>query len=131
MLGVDPEALDEGRRPMFWMHPTQMLRAMKIRDNGQPLLRTPIEQPGRGIVSIKGFPVVTSGVCPSTDGASASVAAFGDAEAQAVGVRKEFTIEESGHAKWNTLQRTFRGVGRARTETLKATRFAVLKTAAV
>ncbi|HMJ65972.1 MAG TPA: phage major capsid protein, partial [Candidatus Binatia bacterium] len=130
MLAVDAEALDEGRRPMWWMHPTQMLRAMSIRVGGQSLLKTPVEQPGRGIVSIKGFPVVTSGVCPSTNTPGSKVAAFGDGDAQAVGVRKDFTLESSKHFKWNTLQRTFRGFGRARTETLAATRFAYLKTAA-
>lgn len=131
MLSVDAEALDEGRRPMWFAHQTQMLRMMKIRSGGQPLLTTPVEQPGRGIVSIKGFPLVTSGVCPSTDGASASVAAFGDADAQTVGVLKQFTIEASDDAKWTRLQRVFRGVARARTETIKSTRFAVLKLAAV
>jgi len=88
---------------------------LAIKDaNGRPIFLTANEAPSLGgIGTILGFPVTLVGAAPSTNSASAKVAAFGDPQSFAVGVRKDFEIATSDQFKWDTFQISFRGVGRA------------------
>ncbi len=122
------DAVVLSRPARWWMHPTLMAAAIGVKDdNGRPIFQTALESPqAGGLLNLFGYPVTPVGAAPSTNAASAKVAAFGDPRAFAVGVRKQFTIEESDHARWNTLQRSFRGHGRADAAGLKASALAVM-----
>lgn len=99
-----------GRPARWWMHPTLMAAAIGVQDsNGRPIFQTAMEAPAGGILNLFGFPVTMVGAAPSANAASAKVAVFGDPRAYAVGMRKQFTFEESDHAGWTTLERSFRG----------------------
>lgn len=95
VLTVSPEVLN--RKPMWWMHSQMLMRAALIRDkNGRPLFQTwqEVPQPG-SIGSILGHPVHPTAIAPTTDGASQPVAAFGDPEGQAVGIRSDLELATS------------------------------------
>lgn len=113
LTGVNPTVLE--RAPRWWMHPTLAAAAIGVQDsNGRPIFQTALEAPGGGgVLNLFGYPVSFVGALPSTNAASAKVAAFGDGNAMAVGVRRDFQFEASDHYAWNTWQRTFRGVARA------------------
>lgn len=107
-----------------------LMKAFSCKDASRaPLFKTPIEEPGRGLVSILGFPVTLAAAAPSVNAAGQRVIAFGDPRAQVVGIRLAFQFEDSGHFHWNQFQRTYRGIGRARTETRDNTGFAIIQTA--
>jgi HK97 family phage major capsid protein len=110
---VAPTVLSRAAR--WWIHPTMFARMLAIKDaNGRPIFLTANEAPSLGgIGTILGFPVTLVGAAPSTNSASAKVAAFGDPQSFAVGVRKDFEIATSDQFKWDTFQISFRGVGRA------------------
>lgn len=109
---VAPAVLQRGAR--WWMHPTTLARFIAIRDgNGRPIFLTANEAPSLGVGSILGFPVTLVGAAPSTNAAGSKVAAFGDPQSFAVGVRKDFELATSDQFKWDTFQISFRGVGRA------------------
>jgi len=57
--------------------------------------------------------VTLVGAAPSGNTAGSKVAAFGDPQSFAVGVRKDFELATSEEFKWDTFQISFRGVGRA------------------
>lgn len=125
LTGVDAVVL--GRPARWWMHPTLMAAAVGVKDdNGRPIFQTALESPGGGIMNLFGFPVTPVGAAPSANAASAKVAAFGDPRAYAVGVRKQFVLEQSDHHRWTTLERSFRGHGRADAVGLKASALAVM-----
>ncbi len=108
LTGVDAAVLQRAAR--WWIHPTLAAAAIGVQDlNGRPIFQTAMEAPGGGILNLFGFPVTLVGAAPSTNAASAKVAAFGDPRAYAVGMRKQFTFEASDHFRWNTLERSFRG----------------------
>jgi HK97 family phage major capsid protein len=117
LLTVDPIVLT---RPstMWCMHPQQIVRALAVKDkNGRPIFLTALEAPAAGSIgSILGYPVCPAYVAPSTNAAGSKIATFGDGQAQVVGVREDYSFEASDHHKWNTYQRSFRGVGRAGTK---------------
>ena len=123
---VDPAVLTRPAR--WWMHPTLAAASLGVKDdNGRPIFQTALEAPqSGGILNVFGFPVTMVGAAPSANAANAKVASFGDPRAYAVGVRKEFKIEESDHAKWSELQRSFRGHGRADAVGVKASALAVM-----
>jgi HK97 family phage major capsid protein len=127
---VDPIVIQRAAR--WWMHPTMLARTVLVRDKqGRSLFQTMLETPAPGgIGSILGYPVTLAFVAPNTDGANKQVAAFGDPRSQSVGVRRDFVFESSDHYHWNTLQRAFRGWGRAATINRSATGSAILTTAA-
>lgn len=127
---VDSVALTRGAK--WWLHQQMLARVGGIKDgNGRPLFQTALEAPSPGSIgSLNGFPVELTAVAPNTDGVSKSVAAFGDPQAYAVGVRRDFVFEASDQHKWDSLQRSFRGWGRAGTKGRRAGSLAILKTAA-
>lgn len=126
LLAVDPVVLQ--RQAKWWMHPQILVRLLSIKDgNGRPIFLTALEAPAAGnIGSILGYPVVPAFAAPSTNAASAKVAAFGDPNAMLIPLRRDYTFEASDHHKWNTLQRSFRGYGRAAVKLRSATGMAVL-----
>lgn len=125
LLTVDAAVLTRPAR--WWMHPTLAAAAMGVKDsNGRPIFQTALEAPGGGILNIFGFPVVMAGAAPSTNAINAKVAVFGDPRAFAVGMRKGFTFEESDHARWTTLERSFRGYCRFDAVGAKASALATL-----
>ena len=130
LLTVDPIVLT--RPAKWWLHPQILIRTMAIQDtNKRPLFQTALEAPSPGAIgSILGYPVIPGYIMPTTNTAGSKVAAFGDPEALVVGVRSDYTFESSDHHKWNTLQRSFRGWGRAGVKVRAATGGAYLKLAA-
>lgn len=108
---VDAAVLQRAAR--WWMHPSLMAAAIGVQDsNGRPIFQTALEAPAGGILNLFGFPVTMVGAAPATNAANARVAVFGDPRAYAVGLRKQFTFESSDHARWTTLERSFRGHAR-------------------
>lgn len=130
VLGVDAAVLS--RQARWWIHPQMLVRALAVKDsNGRSIFLTALEAPTvAGIGSIFGYPVTPGHICPSTNSASGKVAVFGDPNGQVVGIRQGFTVEASDHHKWDYLQRSFRGYGRAGTKIRKATAYGVLTLAA-
>jgi HK97 family phage major capsid protein len=126
LLTVDPIVLQ--RAAKWWMHPQILVRALSIKDsNGRPIFLTALEAPApRSIGTILGYPVVPAFKAPSTNSASAKVAVFGDPAGLVVGVRSDYVFEASDHARWTTLERSFRGWGRAGTKIRRALAFAML-----
>lgn len=111
----------------WWMHPHILTKFALIRDkNGRSIFQTALEVPSPTIGSIIGAPVVSVTAAPSTDAAGAKVAVFGEQNGFVVGIRQDFGFEASDHHKWNALQRSFRGYGRAGVKGRKATAFSVL-----
>ncbi|MCX6896323.1 MAG: phage major capsid protein [Verrucomicrobia bacterium] len=109
----------------WWMHPHILTKFALIRDkNGRSLFQTALDSPTIG--SIIGAPVVSVNAAPNTDAAGAKVAVFGEQNGFVVGIRQDFGFEASDHHKWNALQRSFRGYGRAGVKGRKATAFSVL-----
>jgi HK97 family phage major capsid protein len=127
---VDPIVLS--RKARWWIHPQLLAKVMLIKDlNGRPIFMNALEAPAfGGIGSILGYPVTMALAAPSTDAISSQVALFGDGNAQVVGMRSDYVFESSDQFAWNTLQRTFRGWGRAGTKNRKANAMAVLSTSA-
>lgn len=122
---VDAAVLERAAR--WWMHPTLMASAIGVQDtNGRPIFQTAMEAPAGGILNLFGFPVTMVGAAPSTNAASAKVAAFGDPRAYATTMRKQFTFEASDQARWTTLERSFRGHGRYDAVGVKASALAVM-----
>jgi HK97 family phage major capsid protein len=118
------------RRPRWWMHPTHLARALRIKEpGGAPMVKTILDQGGASLFSILGFPVELVAAAPSTNAAATKVAVFGEPGGYLVGIRQEWLVQDSGHYKWNTFQRTFRMFGRARAAMRDATAFIALKTA--
>jgi len=128
---VDPIVLK--RMAKFWIHPQIVARALAVKDgNGRPIFLTAIEAPSLGAVgSILGYPVVMAFAAPSANAANAKIAVFGDPNGNVVGVRTDFRFEGSDHHRWNTLERSFRGWGRAGTKIRRSQSFAVLTLPAV
>ena len=83
-----------------------------------------------GIGSIMGYPVSLCHAAPLTNTVNSNVAVFGDPAAQVVGMRTDFRFDSSDQFRWNTLERSFRGWGRAGVKIRRATGLAVLTLAA-
>jgi HK97 family phage major capsid protein len=120
------------RMAKWWMHPQILARALLVRDaNGRSIFLTALEAPAQGSIgSILGYGVTQVAAAPAVNAANKKVAAFGDPRGFAVGVRRSYVFEASDHHKWNALQRSFRGWGRAGTKGKRANAFAILTTAA-
>jgi len=137
LLAVSAEVLN--RKPKWWMHPQMVARLPLIRDNqGRAIFQTMLEAPVPGaIMSILGFPIHLTNIAPNTDGNGQAVAAFGDPEGQAVGIRSDLELATSadiGFPQNLMAYRTLMRAGvkmktQAASTTLKP--FAVLSTAAV
>jgi HK97 family phage major capsid protein len=126
LLTVDPIVLQRPAR--WWLHPQILVRMLSIKDsNGRPIFLTALEAPApRSLGTILGYPVTPALAAPSTNAASAKVAAFGDPAGLVVGARSDYVFEASDHHRWNTLERSFRGWGRAGTKIRRALAFSVL-----
>lgn len=113
LTGVDPVVLTRAAR--WWIHPTNIARAVGVKDdNKRPIFQTALEVPNPGsIMNLLGYPITPLLVGPSTDAASAAVAAFGDPNGYVVGVREDFEFAASDDFKFDHYQRAFRGVARA------------------
>jgi len=130
MLGVDVGVLARAAR--WWIHPFMLTRTLNIKDTtGRPIFLTIQERPAPNAMgSILGYPVTLVNNAPSANAVSSPVAAFGDGNAQAVGIRKQFTFDLSKEANFQENETAFRGIGRAGTVTRRAQGIAVLKTPA-
>lgn len=113
LLTVNPEVLL--RKPRWWIHPQNLVKAALVRDkNGRPIFQTWLEVPNPGSIgSILGYPVIQTAVAPSTDGASQTVAAFGDGDGQAVGIRQDMEFATSDDILFAQNMRAFRALMRA------------------
>lgn len=130
LLVVDPIVL--ARMAKWWMHPQVLVRMLGIKDgNERPIFLTATEAPSpKSIGTILGYPVVPCYAAPSTDTASQKMAVFGDPAGAVSGLRSDYVFESSDHARWTTLERSFRGWGRFGFKIRKATAFAVMTNAA-
>ena len=126
LLTVDPIVMN--RPAKWWMHPQILVRMLSIKDlNGRPIFLTAMEAPApKSIGTILGYPVVPCLAAPTTNSASQKVAVFGDPAGLVVGMRSDYAFDSSDHARWNTLERSFRGWGRAGTKIRRALAFAML-----
>ena len=113
LLTVSPQVLK--RRAVWWMHPQVLIRALAVRDkNGRPLFQTYTEAPTPGgIGNILGYPVKPVAVGPTTNTAGNPVAAFGDPDGQAVGLRQDIEFATSDDIKFAENMRAFRCLMRA------------------
>jgi HK97 family phage major capsid protein len=126
---VDAGVLSRPNR--WWMHPYILGKICLIKDaNGRPIFQTALEAPTVTLGSILGAPITPVAAMPSADTASSKVAAYGDPNGFVVGIREDFNFEASDHYKWNALQRSFRGYGRAGVVGRKAGAFGILTNAA-
>lgn len=131
MLTVNPQVLK--RKPKWWMHPQTLIRALSVKDkNGRPLFQTYTEAPmPGGIGNILGAPVTLVGAAPTTNAASAKVAAFGDPDGMAIGIRSDLEIATSDDIKFAENMRAFRTLMRAGVKLKTATASNTLKPIAV
>ena len=113
LLTVNPQVLK--RRPNWWMHPQMIARAVLIRDKmGRPIFQTWQEVPTPGAIgSILGYPVHPTAIAPSTDSAAQPVAAFGDPDGWAVGLREDMELATSDDIGFPQNLRAFRTLMRA------------------
>ncbi len=116
LLTVNPIVLK--RKPLWWMHPQTLAQASLIRDkNGRPLFQTWLEVPNPGSIgSILGYPVHPTAIAPvpALSGAAGStVAAFGEPEGEAVGIREDLELATSDDIGFPQNLRAFRTLLRA------------------
>jgi HK97 family phage major capsid protein len=116
----------------WWMHPLILAKMCTVKDsNGRPIFQTALEAPNGGSIgSILGYPVVPTAAMPSTDAASQVLAVFGDPQAGAVGVRKQFELARSDEFQFDYNRTCFRTIIRAGFVIRSATSFAKLTTPA-
>ena len=114
LTSVDPVVLSRPNAK-WWIHPQMLVRLLAVRDrNGRPIFLNALEAPAAsGIGTILGYPVELVHAMPYTNAASSVVAAFGDPNSFIVGIREDFAFEATDAFRWNTYERSFRGVGRA------------------
>lgn len=131
LLTVSPQVLQ--RRASWWMQPQILIRALAVRDkNGRPLFQTYTEAPmPGGIGSILGYPVKLTAAAPTANTAGSKVAAFGDPDGQAVGIRSDLEIATSDDIKFAENMRAFRTLMRAGTKLKTAANSTTLKPFAV
>lgn len=127
LLTVSPIVLK--RKARWWLHPQILVRAIAVRDKqGRPLFQTMLEAPmPGGIGSILGYPITLVGAAPSTNSAGAKVAAFGDPDGQAVGIRSDLELATSDDIKFAENMRAFRALMRAGVKLKTATGSSTLK----
>jgi HK97 family phage major capsid protein len=113
LLTVSPIVLK--RKPKWWIHPQMLARAALIRDKmGRPIFQTFTEVPMPGSIgSILGYPVVPTAIAPSIDGNAQPIAAFGDPDGQAVGIREDLELATSDDIGFPQNLRAFRTLMRA------------------
>ncbi len=110
---VNPEVLNRG--PKWWMHPQMLAKAILVRDkNGRPIFQTWLERPDtRALGNILGYPVIPTNIAPSTDGPGNVIAAFGDPQGQAIGIREDLEMATSDDINFAQNMRAFRTLLRA------------------
>ena len=116
------------RPAKWWIHPQVLARIAGIKDgNGRPIFQNALEAPAPGAIgSILGYPVVVTGAMPSTDGTGRVVAAFGDPQGCAVGIRRQFDFARSTDFQFDYHSEAFKVVVRAGVAVKTATAFADL-----
>ncbi|MDR1192185.1 MAG: phage major capsid protein [Verrucomicrobiales bacterium] len=126
MLAVAPAALQRPCR--WWTHPTMVIRALGVKDtNGRPIFLTALEAPSAGAIgSILGYPVTPVGVAPYDNAPGSKAFAFGNPDGGVVGIRSDFSIDASDEYAFSTLERAFRGWGRAGFKVRNSNAFSVL-----
>lgn len=127
LLAVDPIVL--ARQARWWIHPQIVVRSLSVKDaNGRPIFLTALEAPSPTVHgSILGYPITMALAAPSANAASAKVAAFGDPNGYAVPIGLDFQMDSSDDFRWNTLERSFRGWGRAAGGIRRATAISYLQ----
>jgi HK97 family phage major capsid protein len=127
LLAVDPIVLS--RMAKWWMHPHVLIRTLSIKDaDGRPIFQTALEAPSHGAIgSILGAPVILAYKAPSANVANTKVATYGDPLGHVMGIRTDFKFDASDHHRWNTYERSFRGVGRAGSKIRRSQAFANLR----
>jgi HK97 family phage major capsid protein len=106
------------RKAKWWMHPQTMAQVVLIRDKmGRPLFQTFTEVPVPGSIgSILGYPVHPTAIAPVPPISGANnqvVAAFGDPEGWAVGIREDLELASSDDIGFPQNLRAFRTLMRA------------------
>lgn len=126
LLAVEAAALS--RPCKWWIHPRHVVRALAVRDeNGRPIFLPAIDAPAPGALgSILGYPVQLAHAAPSTNAASARVAAFGDPMGNAVTLRKDFEFASSDQVLFREDVTVFRGRARVANRVRQATAFGIL-----
>jgi HK97 family phage major capsid protein len=130
LVGVQATVLTRAAR--WWLHPTMLARSLAIRDeNGRPIWQTALENPNiKSVTGMLGYPATLVHAAPNTDGASKPVAAFGDPDGFAVGVRQSFEFAVSDDFKFSEYKRAYRGIARAAFLGRSTGAFRTLETAA-
>jgi len=120
------------RPAKWWIHPQILAKICLVRDdNGRPIFQNALEAPAPGAIgSILGYPVVLTAAMPSTDSAGNVVACFGDPQAGAVGLRKDFEFARSDEFQFDYNRSAFRVIVRGGFVIKLATGFAKLTLAA-
>lgn len=131
LLTVNPQVLQ--RKACWWMQPQILIRALSVRDgNRRPLFQTYTEAPTPGgIGSILGYPIKLTAVAPTANTAGAKVAAFGDPDGMAVGIRSDLEVATSDDIKFAENMRAFRTLMRAGSKLKSASASTTLKPVAV
>lgn len=113
LLTVNPIVLK--RKANWWMHPQMLARTALLRDKmGRPLFQTYTEAPIPGSIgSILGYPVKLAAIAPNVDAAGQPVAAFGDPDGWAVGIREDLELATSDDIGFPQNLRAFRSLMRA------------------
>jgi HK97 family phage major capsid protein len=113
LLTVNPIVLK--RQACWWIHQQIVALMALIRDkNGRPIFQTWQEVPTPGAIgSILGYPVHLTAVAPSTNSAGYPVAAFGDPDGMAIGIRSDLELATSDDIKFAENMRAFRAMMRA------------------
>lgn len=131
MLVVDASVLS--KPSAAWViHPRQLVRILGVKDlNGRPIFLPSTDAPALGAIgSILGYPVVLSHAAPSTDGASAKIAVFGDLMGNAICLRSDFEFAASDQAKFTEDSTVFRSRARGASKVRAAGSFGMLTNAA-
>lgn len=113
LFQVNPIVLQ--REAKWWIHPQMLAKVALIRDKmGRPIFQTFTEVPKPGAIgSILGYPVIPTAIAPSTDGNAQPIAAFGDPEGVAVGIRQDLELATSDDIGFPQNLRAFRTLMRA------------------
>lgn len=131
LLTVAPQVLRR-KDSKWWMHPQIIALCSLIRDKmGRPIFQTFTEVPSAGIMSIFGRPIVPTAAAPSVNGPGQPIAAFGDPQGVAVGVRSDLELATSDDIGFPQNLRAFRTLMRAGVKIKSTANSTTLKPVAV
>jgi HK97 family phage major capsid protein len=135
MSAVNPKVL-ESETAGWYCSSTVALKTFRgmLDGNNRPLYQNYLDapftgnQPFRAALNVEGFPLYTSNILNSTDGASKVVAVFGDLRFFTVGLRQDVEFESSPYPYWTKDQMSYRAIARVGGSITDATGLAVLST---